>query len=301
MDEIDLHLNTKLQFDFLKELTENWIQNSAQFWTASHSLGFIKYAMESQNAIIIDLDNYDFDQSKILTPEPKQNPDLYEIAIDKNILSSLFHGYSIVFVENQDKDFYASLNIKDTIFVSENDRNGVYHKCKKGSYFGLVDRDFLTDEDINLIELEYRNLGILRYYSVENYLYHPENLNEYFNSIGKDFNIDNYVSDIIVSKNRVKDDLILSISLKRTEYPYFKEPGFNKTPKQDRFKNKSDNLAQSTIISKYLNSDLLEDFYKVFPMKSYGTEIPQRQHISKIELSKTKWFKQKISDLIRKS
>ena len=43
-DDIDAHLNTKLQYDLLKELTEYWIPENCQFWTASHSLGFIQYA-----------------------------------------------------------------------------------------------------------------------------------------------------------------------------------------------------------------------------------------------------------------
>ncbi|MEP6845156.1 MAG: AAA family ATPase, partial [Panacibacter sp.] len=46
-DEIDLHLNTKLQYNFLKEIVENWIPDNCQFWTASHSLGFIQYAKDS--------------------------------------------------------------------------------------------------------------------------------------------------------------------------------------------------------------------------------------------------------------
>ncbi len=55
IDELDLHLNTKLQFNLLKEITENWIPENCQLWTASHSLGFIEYARQSDHASIIDL------------------------------------------------------------------------------------------------------------------------------------------------------------------------------------------------------------------------------------------------------
>lgn len=68
LDEIDLHLNTKLQFNLLKEITENWIPENCQLWTASHSLGFIDYAKQSEQAVIIDFDDLDFDLPRILTP-----------------------------------------------------------------------------------------------------------------------------------------------------------------------------------------------------------------------------------------
>ena len=56
IDELDVHLNTTLQYDLLKELTENWIPENCQLWTASHSLGFIQYAQESKAAVILDFD-----------------------------------------------------------------------------------------------------------------------------------------------------------------------------------------------------------------------------------------------------
>jgi energy-coupling factor transporter ATP-binding protein EcfA2 len=66
LDELDLHLNTKLQYRFLTEIVENWIPPNCQLWTASHSLGFIEYANEVDHAAIIDLDDLDFDQPQTL-------------------------------------------------------------------------------------------------------------------------------------------------------------------------------------------------------------------------------------------
>ncbi len=244
-DEIDLHLNTKLQYNFLKELVENWIPKNSQLWTASHSLGFIQYAKESDDAMIFDFDDYNFDQSKILTPEPKDNPNLYQIAVDKDLLPSLFEHFNIVFVENKDKEYYASVGIKNTVFVPENGRNGVYHKAKSSEYNGIVDRDFLTDEDIVEIESRYKKLKILRYYSIENYLYHPDNLLEYHTERGGQFDRVLYVQKLTEEKNNIKDTIIPSLSLKRTEYPYFGEPDHNGRPNQNRFKNKQENVDQS--------------------------------------------------------
>jgi AAA15 family ATPase/GTPase len=56
-DEMDLHLNTAIQYNLIKEITENWIPNNSQLWTASHALGFIDYARKSDSAVIIDFDS----------------------------------------------------------------------------------------------------------------------------------------------------------------------------------------------------------------------------------------------------
>lgn len=298
-DEIDLHLNTKLQYNFIKEIVENWIPKNCQFWTASHSLGFIQYSKEIDHSVIFDFDDFDFDFAKILTPEPKDNPNIYQIAVDKDFLPSLFQGLEIVFVENKDKTYYGCAEIDKTVFVPENGRNGVYHKIKNREYKGIVDRDFLTDEDIEAIIKNYKTLKIINYYSIENYLYHPDNLEEYNITLGKQFDKDAYVTAISAEKNKIKGELIPGLSLKRTEYPYFGEPDFNGKPDQNRFKNKQENFNESAKLSGYLESDDFETFYKILPMKMYATQLEERKNISKTELAKTKWFKNQIVNLLK--
>lgn len=70
-DELDLHLNTAVQISFLKEITENWIPDNCQLWTATHSLGFIEYAKQSDLAVILDFDNFDFDYPQTIVPLAK--------------------------------------------------------------------------------------------------------------------------------------------------------------------------------------------------------------------------------------
>jgi predicted ATPase len=299
MDEIDTHLNTALQALLLKEITENWIPENCQLWTASHSLGFIQYAQQSDRAVIFDLDDFDFDYPKPITPEPKDSPNLYRIAVEKDFLPRLFEHLNIIFVENKDAAYYASAEIKRTVFVPENGRNGVYHKVKSGEYRGIVDRDFLTDEDISEIEAHYNRLQILRYYSIENYLYHPDNLLEYNVKKGRPFDKLIYIQKLVREKNNIKEEIILSLSLNRTEYPYFGEPIYNGKSIQNRFKNKQENFDQSAILHKYLNSDNFEDFYKILPMKKYATELAERQNIGKTELAKTNWFQMQIEALLK--
>ncbi len=298
LDEMDLHLNTKIQYTLIKEITENWIPENCQLWTASHSLGFIEYAKNNGNAVIIDFDDLDFDSEKFLFPEHKNNPEIYEIAVGKDILPSLFNGMNLYFVENKDRDYYSLLDIPKTIFISENNRNSVYHKVKSNDgFFGIVDRDFLSDSDIVEIKKEYVNLVVLDYYCIENYLYHPDNLAEYFNRAS--FDIQNYINEIIFEKNNYKDSIVSSLALKRTEYPYFGEPKFNDHANQSRFKNKKENFVQSELIAQNLSSDVFIDFYKHFSMKTYCTQLKYRQNISKTDLAKTKWFSSKIKNLLQ--
>lgn len=297
-DEIDLHLNTKLQFNLLKEVIENWIPENCQLWTATHSLGFIEYARKSDHASLLDLDDLDFDFPQILSPVPKDDPDVYEIAVGKEFLHSLFQQMNIYFVENKDRDYYASIGIPNTVFISENNRNSVYHKVRSTDLKGLVDRDFLSDDDIVQIRVHYPKLFILNYYSIENYMYHPDNLEEYFASCYKDFNKNEYIEQLTAAKNQVKDSILLKVTLSRSGYPFFGEPEYNGSPFQKRFRNEGENGVQSEAILGYLNSNDLETFYKSLPMKTYCTNLKDRQNISKTDLVKTEWFKGKIVALL---
>ncbi len=299
LDEIDLHLNTKIQFNLLKEVTENWIPENSQLWTASHSLGFIEYAKQTDFATIIDFDDLDFDVPRVLTPEPKDNPDIYEIAVGKAFLPSLFQHMNIYFVENKDRDYYAELGIANTVFVSDNNRNNVFHKVRTTQYFGIIDRDFLSDEDVLLIKEHYPNLRILDFYSIENLMYHPDNLAEYYDSKNQIFDKKSYISQLTAAKNEVKDSFIPTLSLKRTEYPFFGEPEYNGKTLQNRFKNKQENAVESAKIAGYLNSNDFQVYYKSLPMKTYCTHLPQRQNIAKNELIKTNWFKIQIEHILK--
>lgn len=297
-DEIDLHLNTKLQYNFLKEIIENWILDNCQFWTASHSLGFIQYAKETENAVIFDFNDYDFDLPKVLSPEPKDNADIYDIAVSKEMLPELFKDRKIVFVENEDKKYYASLNIENTLFVPENNRNSVFHKIKSGEHNGLVDRDFLTDDDIHVIEHQYCRLKILRFYCIENYLFHPDNLQEYYEITNKPFNKEEYIQKLYHEKEIVKSALSVQIATARQGYPYFKDPGSEALSFKKRFTPDKENFEQTLIIVGYLSSKDENEFLKSFSLKDYGKSLPERRNINPFELSKTNWFRQQIASIL---
>lgn len=299
-DEIDAHLNTKLQYDLLKEIIANWIPDTSQFWTASHSLGFIQYAKENEEAAIIDFDDYDFDYPKILTPEPKDNPEIYDIAIDKDFLSKLFAGFDIFFVENTDQIYYSLANIPKKIFVPEKGRNAVYHKAKSGDYNGIIDRDYLSDDDIRGIKKYYPSLKILEYYSIENYLYHPDNLEEYKKGKNVNFDKEFYKEQILSAKDKVVSELTIKIATIRNSYPFFDDPKYDTKDNTTklRFKNKEENFSNTALVVGYLKSDDFETFYKSFSIKEYGKHLQERNNPPS-ELAQTIWFRKQIELIIK--
>ncbi len=298
IDEMDAHLNTTLQFEVIKEIVEHWIPSGSQLWTASHSLGFIQYAKEEKTAIIFDFDDLDFDRPQQLIPVLKNTAEIYEIAVSKDILPSLFAGFRLIFVENKDTQYYASLNIKNTLFIEEKNRDSVFHKSKAGEYFGLIDRDFLTDEDIEIILTTYSELFILRLYCIENYLFHPENLEEFYKLKEIDFDKNAYLQSLIKEKNLIIEDVSIKISSIRQSYPFFKEPGTSNKIHQSRFTPSENNFIETKKIFEALRSDDFEVFYPYFSMKDFGKNIPERQNINPVSLSKTSWFFKMIEAIL---
>lgn len=106
IDEMDCHLNTSLQSKLLSEIVNVWIPDDAQLWTASHALGFIDFARHADNASLIDLDSLNFDLPQLLLPEPKENMEVYTIALPKETLQNILRDYKLVVVENQNAARY---------------------------------------------------------------------------------------------------------------------------------------------------------------------------------------------------
>jgi len=249
LDEIDLHLNTSLQYKLLKEISENWIPETSQLWVASHSLGFIDYAQNSKHACVIDLDNLDFDHKQVLIPTLNEDIDVYEVAVSKQMLGKLFDGLDIYFVENKDNEYYSIAEVDKAVFVPELNKNAVYHKVRTSDFKGVVDRDFLTDEEIKLIENEYDGLKVLKLYSIESYLFHPENVAEYKANISSDFDKKAYIDMICESKEASGDNVALSLQNNRASYPFFQEPD-QSSDLANNFKIKKENRDQCAVILK---------------------------------------------------
>jgi hypothetical protein len=272
----------------LEEITENWIPYGCQLWTASHSLGFIEYARDYEKGVIIDLDNLDFDCPQVLVPEKDNSLAVYEIAVPKETIFKIFQDKKLILCENQNDEYYNKLSLDNKLFIGQKDKETVISQIKnQPSFFGLIDKDYLTDNEIEKIKDLQKNLFILKYYSFENYLYHPDNLQELSdNDILKDWNKIEYTQNLINKKNQNLIHIGESLT-GRKSYSLLKLQQLEK----NRDKEKGD------IIS-LLKSDKFEEFYPHFDIKKYGTP---NLNLTKEQLVSTEWFKEKISQILKQT
>ena len=284
-DELDLHLNTRLQFNLLKEITENWLPDNCQLWTASHSLGFINYARKYPQGVVIDFDDLDFDQPQTLFPQPNEQLDVYDIAVPKEMLFEIMQGKKMVLCENKNDDYYNLLGLPNTLFVGMKDARSLFLQVKNDSRFqSLRDRDFLSDTEIERLEKEYPHHHILRYYDFENYLYHPDNIAE----IQPDgFDRDTYVAEIVRQKNERFDAALLNLKATRQSYEELKTGNIvDKEP--------------DAIVAD-LKSDDFERFYKYFDMKDGFNKLYLMPfNLDKKRLVRTAWFRGQIESALNR-
>ena len=290
IDEMDVHLNTKLQYNTIKEITERWIPESSQLWTASHALGFMEYANAYANAVILDFDDLDFDKPQTIKPSIKDDYQIFELAVSKEFIKKVFQGRTIMFAEQTDAPIYNDLGFENIFFFDGKDKLGAFHKAKDLNLKAIVDRDYLTDEEIKTLKDAYPFLSVLPYYSIENLLYHPDNLLEYYKSKDQAFDKATYIKALETEKIKELAYISGGIAKARDGYPFFKENEFAKI--QQTFKGNYRGIID------LLSSSDFETFYKVFPAKDYGNSIPERQNINKRDLTKTNWFKQIIKSII---
>jgi predicted ATPase len=287
IDEMDVHLNTTLQYALLKEITENWIPKNCQLWTATHSLGFIEYAKDADHAAIIDLDNLNFDKRQIIEPLPKYHDDVFEIAVPRASLSKILGNRKIVLCENKNYEWYSLMGLDDFIFTDVQNSNSVFLKIKRDkTLVGLRDRDFLTDNEIQELTTKFTNYKILRYYCFENYLYHPENIAQLNLS---NFDKESYQNEITAIKNAQRHALVIKISGVHKGYEEFKAGGI----KED---------TDIGHLSKCLESDDFETFFPFFSFKDYCGSLIHQYKIDKKEvkaqLVQTDWFISRIKDVL---
>jgi AAA ATPase domain len=282
IDEMDCHLNTSLQYQLLAEIVDKWIPENSQLWTASHALGFIDFAKKSNQSSIIDFDLLNFDIVQELYPNHKESVDIYEIAVPKNLLFEIIDGKRIIFCENQNDEYYQMLQIENSLFVGLADSREVFLQVKRDKkYFGLRDRDFLMEIEIQKIKHHYPNLFILGYYNFENYLFHPDNI-ECLKLEG--FNRNEYILEIKRQKELNYESILVNIKSSRN-YEEFKTD-----------KIKSENIDE--IISSLKSNDF-EKYYKYFDMKKvFSKTYLEKYNLSKSFLCQTTWFKSKITELI---
>jgi hypothetical protein len=284
LDELDLHLNYTLQYNLVKEICDNWLPAGCQLWTASHSLGFIQYARQSETACIVDLDNFDFDVPQIISPEPDSNLDVYEIALPKEIISAILTDKKLVVTENKNSTWYnLALGAKSYLFLPAQNSREVFLTIKGDpNMVGLRDRDFFRDDEIAQITAKYPRLKLLKYYTFENYLFHPDNLAE----VITDFDKAAYIAAITKQKNEQLLNIVGKIAVARQTYIEFKEGIVND--------------GQIETISASLASNEFEHFYRLFNMKdNFKKDYLAPYHLQTRQLVVTQWFKTAIDKVLQ--
>ncbi len=289
IDEMDCHLNTSLQYSLIEEIVTKWIPNDSQLWTASHALGFIDYARKSNDASIIDFNLLNFDYPQELRPISKNELDIYEIAVPKEIIKDVLKDYKLVFVENKNDEFFnlafLGADKNKFIFLGVNNSTEVFLSTKQDiSKLGIRDRDYFRDDEINLIKSKLPNLKILNLYTFENYIYHPDNIFELGLS---NFSRDDYKAEICRQKNTKLTEILLEIGESRQHYQELKEY----TEKKDR--------ENKIPIATALESDDFDTFYPVFNMKKhFSKSYLEKLNLTTPILVKTKWFKEEIEKVL---
>ncbi|TYP92713.1 hypothetical protein LX73_2076 [Fodinibius salinus] len=190
----------------------------------------------------------------------------------------------MVLCENQNQEIFNSLSLDEVDFIPEKDAYSLFQKIRNNmKYLGIRDRDYLTDQEIDRITNKFTNYIILDYYCIENYLYHPKNLEEL--DI-ENLNIDKYKEELIRQKEEKRDEIVLNLKSTRKGYPELKIPGEIRMDTEDKI---IDNI-DSNNIETFLKSFSLKDKFD----KSYLAEF----NLNKNVLASTNWFRTQIEELI---
>jgi predicted ATPase len=285
IDELDVHLNTALQYGLIQETVERWIPDGCQLWTASHSLGFIQYAQETTHSVILDLDELDFDVPHTLTPALRHSMEVFDIVVPRDMALELLPQKRLMLCENHDDELYNAIGLTDTIFIGRRDRNAVCIEMRANErYFGLIDRDYRGDDEIAWIRAQYPRLFVLGYYAIENYLYHPANVAE----VMPGFDVAGYEQEIRRQKKQARDAILLGLQKTREGYELIK------TLEKDRKRAAEEAIAQA------LASDELETFYPYFDMKSkFDRRVLAPYRLARETLARTRWMRAQIEQRLR--
>jgi len=268
-----------IQGKLLEEIL-NLIPDNSQLWIATHSLGFIRKAVEiyrkssGKDAVILDFSETDFDQKaeiKPLVPTATVMRKLFMVALED--LSSMIIPSNIYFCEGKSRydtsqqstqrtEFDAEVLNKifydqDVIFVSSGGKNGAQKanqlllKIIKEAgglreIYSITDRDNLSDEERNKKMSDEPTLKIWSRREIENYLFDEEIIKLYCEQNSKEFSTITAYSNI---QDINKDDV------KQYQSSIMQQCGFNGSI--DEFKLKlAELITPQTLVYELLKRDL---------------------------------------------
>jgi hypothetical protein len=190
----------------------------------------------------------------------------------------------IIYCENQNSVYFNKLKFQNIHFIPESDSSSVFIKTVANpAHFGLRDRDYLTDREIERLKKQYSNYLILDYYCFENYLFHPDNIEEIKHA---EFNKEWYISELVKQKNAKYDKILLKLSSSRRGYQELKNP-------DNKFKENDE------VICQYLKSNEIDIFLKSYSLKTeFDKSVISKFQLTTDMLSSTDWFRKRIEKLL---
>lgn len=156
-----------------------------------------------------------FELNEILDIRCEKSLEVVRVAsLTSDLVRGKLTNDKIVACENKNANLLTKLEFKNVLFYPERDSSSVFIKARtKMDTFGLRDRDYLTDTEIERIRNKFPNYFILEYYCFENYLFHPDNINELkLNGLDREL----YLKDIIDQKNSKKTILSQFLEIPET-------------------------------------------------------------------------------------
>ncbi len=193
----------------------------------------------------------------------------------------------MIVCENLNAGILNSLGFLNIDFLPEKDSYTVFGRVQSDDdIVGLRDKDFLLEEEKRLIQTDFKNYCILDLYCLENYLYHPDNIDE-LNLEG--FDKTKYIQNIIENKN--KDKMLIASKLTKSRSSYFELKIHN-----DKYKAK---LGEHVILQK-IDSDEFSDFYEFYSMKNFDKSYLSKYNLDQQDLANTTWFKKEMETLLTK-
>ena len=287
IDELDVHLHTRLQHALVREVVEHWIPDCSQLWTASHSLGFIEYATDAADAAVIDFNDLDFDRPQVLTPSGKSAA-IFDIAVPRDSALKVFPNKTLVLCENTDASLYNAIDLPDMLFVKARDKNAVVLQTKTNAEFrGLIDRDLMGSDEIRHLRRDHPSLFVLEYYSLESYLYHPSNLTE---ASPPGFDEAEYRPLIRERMAAVRDRLLMNLERSRNSYEVIK------TLPREVKKRAMEEIAEAT------TSDDFETFYPFLDMKNQRPgDYLAPFNLRPPDLARTDWMREVMAAIFSDS
>ena len=233
----------------------------------------------------IHIKYYDVEKLKKLENEHSTLTKEYE----KSTKTEIDNGKTVIICENKNSILFNKLKFDKLYFFPENNSASVFIKTVSNpQFFGIRDRDFLMDDEINELEEKYSNYIILRYYCFENYLYHPDNLK----GLVLDFDYEEYVAHIKNERTKHRDTILRKVDSSRKGYQEFRDVNTNASIKRN-------NEVQPLIDD--LDSNEIDRILKVLSLKDYfNKSIVQTYNLTPDKLVNTDWFKEQIALLLGK-